>query len=187
MEGLLKNPTEEVDKKSTRGLPPALFLPKSKHDRRIANAAQAYERAGAKVRKTAASAGEVAEAARRKLQDAFDDEYLKTGVDPEAKSTRRADRAPEYVVASRSLERAYRDALEARDRAVENASFDSEVMAAVDRHRQVNLEYEVWVSEVCLILKCRPGDIDWKAGTFQPIQEDENTMEVPLELLEVLE
>lgn len=179
-----KKPAEKASGKS-RGLPAALFLPKSKHDRRLANAAEALERARVRVRRDTAAATEVAEAARRALQDALDDEYLKTGVDPEGPGVRRADRRPEYVLASRPLERAFRDAVQARDEANEAAVEDPAVKAAIDRHRLVNLDWEVWVGEVCRLLDCRPADIDWKKGTYEPAPAVEGEPEVPDELLAV--
>lgn len=181
----MKKPAEKkaAEAQGAKTLPAALFLPKSKHDRRLANAVEAFERARARIRKAVANQHEAAEAARRALQDALDDEYLKTGVDPEAESSTRGARDASFVVASRPLERAYREAILARDRAQEAAMEEAENRAAIDRHRLVNLEYEVWVGEVCRLLKCAPSAIDWKKGTYEPSQTQ--AFEIPEELLAV--
>lgn len=130
-------------------------------DRRVANAKSDLAPIERDVRERLQQTEDEVVQTRRALQDAIDEEFIRTRRDPE--ETPRTERDPDDVVRQKGRERDYQDATTQHQRRMLELQGELESSAEGRKLIAVTHARDEWLSAFCDHYGCLPEDIDWEA------------------------
>ena len=151
---------------------------KKRLDRRVSAAVEALNEVKETHSKAVEELDKSVRAAARTLQDVVDEEFLRTGKDPE--KTPRGQRDPKDVKVHRTNERAYEDASLHRKEELDRLAKEIEGSDEFVNHRKAVVAREEWLDRFLDHYGCAADSIDWDKCQFTLRREDE--AELPDEL-----